>query len=136
MIRIRKAKAKLENEVLAFCTSPGQDEPSQLAQALQAFADMIGRSIAAQLKMTLMNQASQDVRSERALRADIGEAAIQEYNPMISGLMNSVPGIRRSLRKNPGLMDLIISQVIKNPGMLSGSRGPRSDGNSQIKFNL
>lgn len=123
------------NELRGFTEPKGPGETSPLADIAQVFADMLGRSITVQLKTTFMGVNSANARSETALENDIKGAALAT-NPTIAGLLSSVPALRKSLRKNPGLMDVVLQALANKPGLFGGQGGPDNGQSSQVNFIL
>jgi len=113
-----------------FITPEAEGKASPLANITDVAAGMFARAVIAQGKGLLMGLQSGAVRAEKAIASDIAEGAMQQTP--VGALLTSFPALRKSLRRNPGLMDVAL-QFLAN-------RQSRSPGNgsteSQPKFNL
>lgn len=109
-----------------FITPPDDKTPSKLASTVDVMSSMAARAIVAQAKATFMGKQSGQVRGEIAQQADF----LRDTNPLAGALM-SMPGVGKSLRRNPGLLDIAL-------GVLSGIKGggsapaPGNNGHSEI----
>lgn len=129
--------ATVFREFRGFVTAPDEKTPSPLAQLASSLADIFARSIVAQLKATFMGKQSGDVRAEKAVSADIAEDMLAQSNPLISAALDSFPTLKKSLRRNPGLIDYAIKKFLNGSQSAppvthdgNGSSGP------QISFKL
>ncbi len=122
--------------VKAFLTPPSENEPSPLAGVGSALADMMARSLAAQIKATFMGKQSGDVRAEQAVMADIAQDALADRMPLAAGILESFPTLKKSLRRNPALLDFALSKLA---GMGAGQAANGGNGGtpaSSPKFKL
>ncbi len=113
---------------LEFVTPTAENSPSGLAKLVQDIGITMGRSLAVEVKTTLMGKASGDVRLQQALKGDVLEAA----QPGLAGLLDTLP-IRRNHKTS--LMELLVPIV---QGMMTNKTGPsasKSD-DASPKFNL
>lgn len=101
-VRIRGIYAKFED----YITAPDEKTPSQLAQTVSIASDMVARSIVAQMKATFMGKASGESRAESGLEFDLAVAS----NPLLGIALKAVPGLAKTLRKNPQLIDYALSK--------------------------
>lgn len=98
---------RLRDAIVDFVTPPAEDKPSQLAIAVDAGAVLVGRAITAQIKTTLMGQVSGEVRAEKAIQGAMAMDNVEGAG--MSGLLNALgPNMRRTLRRNPSLVDLAL----------------------------
>jgi hypothetical protein len=126
---ISKLKATITNFVLPV--SPGQ--PSPLANSVDAISVMIARAITAQVKTTLMGMQSGATRAETAIKGDMVQD-LANASPL-GGLLGSFPALGKTLKRNPGLLDLALNFMMsRQPGKSGVAAG--SNGNGQVKFNL
>jgi len=121
-------------QITDFITSTDAQTPSKLAVVVSTAADMIARSLVALLKTTFMGTKSAMVRGENAIDADFLEAKALD-NPLLSIAMNAIPGLRRTLRRNPALIDLALSKLQPKAPVTTPENGHNPEGN-QVKFNL
>lgn len=116
---------RLKNEALQFFTPESESKPSHFAASIDAVSIILARAVAAQVKTTLMGLSSGAVRTEKAAQADMAEA----------GIAQMIPGLGRTLKRNPGLLDLALGFLSRGqPAQAS----PVDQGNSvtRPKFNL
>jgi len=80
-----------------------------------------------------MGKQSGAVRGETAVDADIAEDALSMASPAVSAILSAFPALRRSLRRNPALLDLALSKIASRNAGVPATPG---DGVGQPKFNL
>jgi len=130
--RVRAVYAELR----AFVTPMGENQPSPAAQTVEAASDILARALVARAKTTFMGIQSGAARAERGIEGDIAEGAIGAASPMLGAVLAAFPALRKTLRRNPGLVDLALAKLGgmgkgSAPGALAGS------GNgSQSRFKL
>lgn len=107
--------------ITSFVVPANVGEPSPLATIADTVAQMFGRSIAAQLKTTLMGVESGIVRAEKGLQADMAEDVLSQ-SP-VGALLNSFPSVRKSLRRNPQMLDLVLQAASR---LGTGNHSPAS----------
>lgn len=118
-------------DIIAFITPVKENEPSRLAQTISTISDMIARALVAQLKTTFMGKESGQVRGEQAVELDIVAAS----NPLLGIALNTIPGLKKTLRRNPALIDFAmrkLGQTVINQPVVT----PNNGHDSQVKFNL
>ena len=119
-----------------FVTPLPDGKPSPLANFTQILADMAGRSIVATAKAAFMGGESGTSRAVKAIAGDI--AVDQMSNSPLGAILSSFPSLKKTLRKNPQLIDLALN-AIKNKsfgGLIpSGSNGNSSE-SIQDKFKI
>jgi len=117
----------------ALPQAPG--EPSALSKFVEASGDMVARSIVAQFKTTLLGMQSGAVRAEKAIAGDIAEDTLAA-SPLAA--LGAFPSVRKSLRRNPQLLDLAMQFL--GPRLFGGNNGAAPDTktptHTQVKFNL
>lgn len=123
--------ARTYRQFRVFITPEAEGKPSPLANTTQVIADMVGRSICASLKTTFMGKQSAAIRGESAVEGDIAQD-IAAASP-IGAVLESFPSLKKTLRKNPALLDLALSAIAKRGN--AGSVSVPSNGNSpKFKF--
>lgn len=116
-----------------FVTAVDDKTPSPLATLVAAMSDIAARSIVARIKMTFMGKQSGDVRAQSSVDASIAEDQVNSINPLIGSLLDSFPTLKKSLLKNPALIDFALSKLSR----FQGSNELGSNGhNTQTKFKL
>jgi len=109
--RIRRTCTELQGHFRTFITPKGPEQASPLADVVDVGADMFGRSITARLKATFMGQMSGQVRQEKAVEGAIAEDVARAAHPLAGTLLDAMPELRKTLRKNPGLLDFALSKL-------------------------
>lgn len=122
---------KLSSILREFITPPAENQPSPLANTIDAMGTIIARSIVAQIKGFMMGLQSADRRAENAIQGDIAEG-LANQNP-IGSLLTSFPALRKTLRRNPQLIDMALSALGNKFGHANGNN--HSSG-TQVKFKL
>jgi len=131
LLYVRREYRDLRSQIVDFLTPVDEGQPSPLANVAQVTADMLGRSVAAQVKGTLMGFASGAKRGETALSAEVVEGAA-EGTP--AGSILQLLGGKRTLKRNPALIDLAMQYFASKAGAGPGSSG--SGNGHSPKFKL
>lgn len=114
-------------DIVDFITPTHDNEASALAKTFEAISEMVGRAIVASIKAWLIGQKSIEVRQGHA---EAGEAL--SMSPL-GGLVNILPNsLKKSLIKNPQLIDMAMGYINRNNG---GGGGGGSTA-SPAKFKL
>jgi mannose/fructose/N-acetylgalactosamine-specific phosphotransferase system component IID len=123
--------SRVYNQIRSFVTPEAEGKPSPLANTSQIVADMVGRSIVATIKSTFMSKQSGEARALTAIQGDLAEGALGA-SPL-GALLGSFPALKKTLRRNPALVDMALSAFQKgNNGQNNGS----SSDSSQTQFKL
>ena len=101
----------LQRTVREFVTPKGPEEASPLANVVDVGADMVARAVTARIKTSLMGQQSGLVRQEKAVDGAIAEDLARAAHPLAGTLLDAMPELRKTLRKNPGLLDFALSKL-------------------------
>lgn len=101
----------LQRTVREFVTPKGAEEASPLANVVDVGADMVARAVTARIKTSLMGQQSGQVRQEKAVDGAIAEDLARAAHPLAGPLLDAMPQLRKTLRKNPGLLDIALSKL-------------------------
>jgi hypothetical protein len=104
--------SRIYNGIVTFITPIDAEHPSSMALVADSLAIMIARAVGAQLKTTFLGKQSGLIRGEQALQGEL----IQDQADAggIGGLLNSFPGIKKSLVRNPRLLDLAVNFLAKS----------------------
>lgn len=114
-----------------FISSPAENEPSPFATLVSSISDVFSRSVVASAKSVFMAKQGADNRAERAVEADIAEDMLSAKSPMLSALLDSFPTLKKSIRRNPGLIDMAAQKLLsKTQNTPAGSNGNQE----QVKF--
>ena len=126
---------KIKAVLTEFVVPAEENKPSPLALAGDAFAVMLGRAIVAQIKTVLMGLESGRVRGEKAVQGDLA-LDIAGQSPL-APLLGAMPNLGRTLKRNPGLLDLALPFLAKLAQPKGNGSGPAVAGSSsQPKFKL
>lgn len=118
-----------------FITPQEEGKPSPLALAVDAGAIFLARALLAQAKGFLMGLQSGQARGEKAVQADLVEG-LAGQNP-ITALLMSFPALRKTIRRNPALMDVALNTLVNKAGVSGLVVGQGNNHNGeQPKFNL
>ena len=110
-----------------FITPAKENEPSQFAELISRISDTFARSIMAQAKAILMGKASGEARGEAANEAEVGQALLAQSNPLLAGLAGMLPPkIRKTLLRNPQLIDAALARFGKPQATISPGNGKAS----------
>jgi len=107
----RRKIRDLTSTLRVFVTPKGPEEASPLASVVDVGADMVARAITARIKTSLMGQQSGQVRQEKAVDGAIAEDLARAAHPLAGTLLDAMPELRKTLRKNPGLLDFALSKL-------------------------
>lgn len=124
---------KFKATFISFISPIDEKTGSPLSQTASALSDMIARSIMAQAKGFLLGLQSGQNRAEKAIAADV---ATDNAGALLPNLLNSFPTLKRSLRRNPQLMDLAMQFLANKLGTTGNGHQPVTTANEQVKFNL
>jgi len=123
-------------DIVSFITPPDEKTPSQVANVVSTVSDSFARSIVAQAKATFMGKQSGVVRAEKGVDADIAEDTLAMVNPTLSAILTSFPALRKTLRKNPALIDLALEKLTGSHGTTSTPQTVVNNGHNQFDMNL
>lgn len=147
----RVIQAKIDEYTLVvhdFVDPPAVGGLSPLATILESLARSAGHSIALEVKTTLMGKISGASRLEAGVMSDIASDVMTDQSPLLSGLLDSMPSLKKRLIKNPQLVGSIMGMMQKVtggqavgpgnvPGPITGSgHGNASGSGYKAKFSL
>lgn len=107
---------KIKRTLQEFVTPTAEGEFSPLGHAIDAVSSQVARAIVAQAKTTFMSSESAVARGKATVEADINQDLLAASNPVIAGIMNMFPTLRKSLRRNPGLTQFAIEKIVEKFG--------------------
>jgi len=102
---------ELQSTLREFVTPKGPEQPSPLADVVDVGADMVARAVTARIKTSLMGQQSGQVRQERAVEGAIAEDMVRAAHPLAGTLLDSMPELKKTLKRNPALLDFALSKL-------------------------
>jgi len=110
-VHFRSKVRELEATFRVFVTPKGPEEASPLASVVDIAADMVARAVTARIKTSLMGSQSGQVRQEKAVDGAIAEDLARAAHPLAGTLLDAMPELRKTLRKNPGLLDFALAKL-------------------------
>lgn len=102
---------ELQETIRGFVTPKGPNEASPLASVVDVGADMVARAVTARIKTSLMGSQSGQVRQEKAVEGAIAEDVARAAHPLAGTLLDAMPELRKTLRKNPALLDFALAKL-------------------------
>lgn len=131
----RQELDSLKQQAIDFVTPHEEGKPSQLALAADALSSMMARALVVQFKTSMMGSSSARTRGEQAIQGDVAQD-IASNIPAAAALMDSFPTLRRSLRRNPSLLDFALPFIQSLAGKVGAdNHGPDGNGH-QTQFTL
>ena len=135
---------KIAKNITQFVSPQAENQPSPMALLIDGIASMLARSIVGQAKATFMGLQSGSKRAETAISGDIAEGIVSQ-SPL-GGLLNSFPALKKTLRRNPQLIDMAMQFMAKQATSPTNGTSNQSqnvptvsmggNGHSQVKFKL
>lgn len=89
---------------------------SPAARVVDMTGQIIGKHVANQMKMLIMNQLSQDSRHEARVIQDLNQDRIESESPMLNQLLQLSPSLKKSVGKSPALADFLLSRIMNMSG--------------------
>ena len=129
---------KITSTITDFVSSPGPGVQSPLSQAIEAASKAAGHSIAMEVKTTLMGKASVVSKQESGIIEAIASDQMEAQQPLISGLLDTMPSLKKKLLKNPALLSSLaglFQPTTTGSHQTAGSGGHQSTG-SGPRFNF
>jgi len=137
LVKIRRETARIYQDIIGFITPADDKTPSPAAQVADQFSSMLARALVAQAKATFMGKQSGDARAQAAIDGDIALDMAGQASPLIGGLLNSFPALKKSLKRNPALLDFALSKLAGGQGSAPAAPAiPGSNGHHQTTFKL
>ncbi len=133
LLKVRKTW----REIVSFITPRAENEESPLAVVLDALAHRAGQAVAMEVKTTFMGKESGLKRGERAVAGDVAMDLVGQEQPLIAGLLEGFPTLKKRLLKNPGLIGAALSLLGGNgKGGDKAPTGGGGGGSSQGIFRI
>jgi len=127
----------LQSTIREFVTPKGPGEASPLANVVDVGADMVARAVTARIKTSLMGSQSGQVRQEKAIEGAIAEDVARAAHPLAGTLLDAMPELRKTLRKNPALLDFALAKLgsMQQTSPTPNTLGSELDPNNGSKIN-
>lgn len=128
---------KTWRQIVSFITPAAENQESPLAVVLDALAQRVGHSIAVEVKTTLLGKESGLKRGEQAVAGDVAMDLLGQEKPLLAGLLEGFPTLKKRLLKNPGLIGAALGLLGGNgKGGGPAPAGGGGGGNSQSAFRI
>lgn len=136
LLFLRKVKALYE-EFQGFVTAPDEKSPSQLANVVALGGDLVASSFANKIKASFMGGESGAIRAEKGIDGDIA-LDIAQQNPLVGAALSQFPNLRRTLRRNPAMVDYALQKLapVITRGFGPASPPSGNNGNSSYQSSL
>jgi hypothetical protein len=108
-----RAYAGVRSTLVQFVSPAEPGKPSPMAQTLEASADILARAITARMSTAIMTGSSALARAGRAVEGDVIEDLARQTHPAIDGLLSAFPTLRKTLRRNPALLDIGVQAMMR-----------------------
>jgi hypothetical protein len=125
--KLRQFKA----ELVKFISPVDEKTASPLTQIYDQLIDRAGKIITLHIKTTLMGNLSAQSRQIKGIEADIADDVASQQSPLLAGLLNSFPTLKKRLTKNPQLLQAILPLLAN-----LGTNSPGKNGSKQEAFDL
>lgn len=126
---------RVYREIKSFVTPVSADQPSPLAQTIDAASVVMARAFTAQLKATFMASQSAEARGQKAIAGDLAIDVLSNQSPLAAGILQMFPSVAKHLRRNPNLAGSalnLLSNIGQKQGGDNGSKGSKES--PQFKF--
>jgi len=123
---------KVRRTLRSFVEPMGENQSSPLGQVIGSTSAAMADAIVNKAKSTFLGIQSGQARAEKALEADIVQDSLAS-NPLLAGIMKSFPALGKTLRRNPGLVEMALSKLAERAGRPGGGNGKAG---SQVEFKL
>lgn len=96
-----------------FITPEKAGEKSGLDVFVDNLSYNIGHSTFNQVRSMGAASQSAQVRGERSVDAAISQDLLAQANPVVAGLLDAMPGLKKVLNRNPGLADYALQKIME-----------------------
>jgi len=132
------AVRKTWREVVSFVTPLAENQESPLGLVMDDMAQKMGHATAMEVKTTFMGKESGLKRGEQAVAGDMAVDLVADQYPLLAGVLDGFPTLKKRLLKNPGLIGAALSVLGgKNnggPAPVGGGGGGSIDIQSAFKL--
>jgi len=110
--RINRKINEFARNYSEFVTPETEGEKSGLDNFIETLSYNIGHSAFTQVRSMLASSESADVRAKKAVDSAVSEDLLAAANPVLAGLLDSMPQLRKIIRRNPALADYAIDKIM------------------------
>ncbi|GAI05443.1 unnamed protein product [marine sediment metagenome] len=129
----REVKASYENAqdfAKEYFNPRGDGLPSPFADTISGIAQVVGSSVATQIKNTFTGESLLAQRQEKGILQDMAKDQLEQSNPLIAMILQQFPTLQKRLLKNPALLPMAteaLSKLGKGAGGDHGRSGESID---------
>tara|TARA_Y100000310_G_scaffold155137_1_gene154612 strand:- start:372 stop:839 length:468 start_codon:yes stop_codon:yes gene_type:complete len=126
----------LMRELYTFIAPPVDgEEASPIMSLVNEVGKASGKAIALEIKTTAMGKASGQARLEQAIQGDIAQDSLTANNPLVGGLLEMYPTLKKRALKNPGVTEFLLNRLTAQPGVnIPGNGGQSNYGERLSKY--
>jgi hypothetical protein len=117
--RAQREYHRFIGELSQFLQPAADGGPSPLATIASALIQQGSKSVAAEIKTSLMGQISGVQRGLEGIEGDV----MVDSNPLIGALVGQFPSVKKRLLKNPALLQFILGLAQRKKGESSPEDG-------------
>ncbi|GAH92970.1 unnamed protein product, partial [marine sediment metagenome] len=99
-----------------YFTPRGDGLASPFADTISGIAQVVGSSVATQIKNTFTGEALLTQRQEKGILKDIAQDQLEQSNPLIAMILQQFPTLQKRLLKNPALLPMATEALKKLGG--------------------
>jgi hypothetical protein len=116
-----------------FITPEKEGENSGLDDVMDSMATRIGHSAFNQVRSMVASTESADVRGRKAVDSAISHDLLGAANPVVAGLLDSMPGLKKVIARNPALADYALDKIMSrtNAEPTTGPAVPGGDNHNE-----
>jgi hypothetical protein len=98
------------HDIVDFITPPGDNLPCPAAEILNSVSETMANHFMLKAKAALMGIASGNARGEAAVEGAVADDLLAASSPLAAGLLQSMPSLKKLVRKNPALLQFALSK--------------------------
>ncbi|GAH94224.1 unnamed protein product [marine sediment metagenome] len=115
----REVKSKYEDAqdfAKDYFTPRGDGLASPFADTISGIAQVVGSSVATQIKNTFTGESLLTQRQEKGIINDIAKDQLEQSNPLVAMILQQFPTLQKRLLKNPTLLPMATEALKKLGG--------------------
>jgi hypothetical protein len=135
----RRKLSALQRNYHEFVTPEHAGEKSGLDEFVDRLSYNIGHSAFTQVRSMMASSESASVRGQKAVDSAISEDLLSSVNPLLAGLLDTMPALRKVVRRNPALADYALEKItskVQTQQSVNPTIGHRDNGNYQTTLSI
>jgi len=112
-LSIRRDINILKRNYHEFTTPESAGEKSGLDIFVDKLSYAIGHSAFTQVRSMMASSESASVRGQKAVDSAVSEDLLSAANPLLAGLLDTMPALRKVVRRNPALADYALDRIMR-----------------------